>query len=171
MITVEFFDSLEGLEPSLKEQLNYKLASVRNQFQELLDINLLTVDKLNNKIKLLNDLSPDAYSIANLGMIEILMGCAKKERDPARVWKALKRAYGKDYFITVVEEEYGKRFVSNYNALYEQVNEVQEQAENQYANIEKVCKEETLVHKRTIQTLRQELALFRENFREQIMKI
>ena len=116
----------------------------------MIDLNLQTVDKLNNKIKLLNDLAPDAYGIANLSLIEILMGCAKKERDPARVWKALKRAYGKDYFITVVEEEYGKRFVSNYNALYEQVNEVQEQAENQYANIEKVCKEETMVHKKTI---------------------
>ena len=87
-------------------------------------------------------------------MIEILSGCAKKERDPARVWKALKRAYGKDYFITVVEEEYGKRFVNNYNALYEQVEEVQAQAEDQYANIEQVCKEEVVVLKKTIQELR-----------------
>ena len=79
---------------------------------------------MNNKIKLLNDLSPDAYSVANLSLIELFTGCAKKERDPARVWKALLRAYGKDYFITVVEEQYGKRFVNNYNALYEQVNEV-----------------------------------------------
>lgn len=99
------------------------------------------------------------------------MGCAKKERDPARVWKALLRAYGKDYFITVVEEQYGKRFVNNYNALYEQVNEVKQQADKEIVGIEEVCKDEVRVHVRSIQDLRQEVAVYRENFREQIIKI
>lgn len=79
-----------------------------------------TVDKLNNKIKLMNDLAPEAYGIANLSLTEIFQGCAKKERDPELVWRALNRAYeryNKDYFINVVEEKYGRRFVSNYNAL------------------------------------------------------
>ena len=74
----------------------------------------------------MNDLSPDAYSIANLSLVEIFVGCSKKESDPARIWKALKRAYGADYFITVVEEQYGQRFVANYNALYNEVNKVKE---------------------------------------------
>ena len=40
IISVEFFDALEGLDPELKAQLDYKLASVRNNFQDVLDINL-----------------------------------------------------------------------------------------------------------------------------------
>ena len=74
----------------------------------------------------MNDLSPDAYSIANLSLVEIFLGIAKKENDPARIWKALKKAYGEDYFLTVVEEQYGKRFVANYNALYSEVDKVKE---------------------------------------------
>ena len=139
VVVVEFFDSLEGIDPMLKQELNQKLARVRNQFQELLDVNLLNVDKLRNKIRLMNELSPEAYSIANLSLIEIFQGCQKKETDPARIWKALKRAYGPDYFITVVEEQYGQRFVANYNALYNEVNKVKEQADNEFAEIEEFC--------------------------------
>jgi len=62
------------------------------------------VDRLQHKIKLMNELSPNAFSIANLSLIEIFTSCSKKERDPARIWKALKKAYGEDYFITVVEQ-------------------------------------------------------------------
>ena len=51
----------------------------------------------------MNELSPDAYSIANMGLIEIFNGCEKKEKDPDRIWKALSKAYGEDYFLTVVE--------------------------------------------------------------------
>ena len=72
----------------------------------------------------MNDLSPDAYSVANLSVLDIFRGCAKKETDPARIWIALKKAYSEDYFINVVEEQYGQRFVANYNALYLEVNKV-----------------------------------------------
>ena len=69
IVHVEYFDTLEGLDPDLRTVLNYKLANVRNQFQEVLDMNLQTVDKLNAKIDLMNELSPDAYSVANLNLI------------------------------------------------------------------------------------------------------
>ena len=55
----------------------------------------------------MNDLTPDAYSVANLSILDIFRGCAKKETDPARIWIALKKAYSEDYFINVVEEQYG----------------------------------------------------------------
>ena len=140
IVPVEFFDPLEGIDKELREELNVKLAKVRNQFQELLETNLKTVDKLKDKIKLMNDLSPDAYSIANLSLVEIFLGIAKKENDPARIWKALKKAYGEDYFLTVVEEQYGKRFVANYNALYSEVDKVKEQADKEFAEIEETYK-------------------------------
>ena len=41
-------------------------------------------------------------------------------------------AYGTDYFLSVIEQRYGKRFVANYNALYEQINKVQQEAEKTF---------------------------------------
>ena len=32
IVAVEFFNPLEGLEPELQQELNYKLANVRNHF-------------------------------------------------------------------------------------------------------------------------------------------
>ena len=171
IVSVEWFDALEGIDAETRQELNFKLARVRNTFQELLDINLQSVDKLKNKIQLMNNLTPEAYSIANLSLVEIFLGVAKKENDPARIWKGLKRAYGEDYFITVIEEQYGQRFVANYNALYVEVNKVQEQADDQLKEIEAVCKKEVTEQKKLVQQLRQELALYRENFREQIQMI
>ena len=103
---------------------------------------MLAVEKLRNQIKLMNDLSPEAFSVANLGLMAIFMGLAKKEHDPARLWKGLKKAYGEDYFITVVEEQYGQRFVANYNALYVEVNKVKEQASRELQEIEAITREE-----------------------------
>lgn len=90
----------------------------------------------------MNDLSPESYSVANLSLIDIFMGCAKKESDPSRIWKSLNLAYGEDYFLTVVEEQYGKRFVKNYNALYTEVDKVAIQAEKEISTIEKVFRSE-----------------------------
>lgn len=90
----------------------------------------------------MNELSPDAYSVANLSLIEIFKGCVMKESDPARIWKALKNAYGEDYFVKPIEEQYGKRFVANYNALYTEVKKVHNQAESEIAKIEEASRTE-----------------------------
>jgi len=98
-----------------------------------------TVDRLIDKISLMNKLSPEAFSVANLSLIEIFLSVAKKENDPNRIWKGLKRAYGEDFFLTVVEEQYGKRFVANYNALFHEVNQVKEMADTSIFEIEELC--------------------------------
>lgn len=103
IVTVEWFDSLEGIEKELRDELNLKLAKVRNSFQDLLDTNLKSIDKLNERIDLMNKLSPDAYSVANISLMEIFKGVMKKEKSPNRIWKALKEVFGEDYFLTVVE--------------------------------------------------------------------
>lgn len=90
----------------------------------------------------MNKLSPDAYSIANLSLMEIFRGVSKKERAPNRIWKGLKTVFGEDYFLTVVEAQYGKRFVANYNALFNEVNSVKEHAEKNIANLEELSRTE-----------------------------
>ena len=92
-----------------------------------------TVHSLKSQISFMNELSPDAYSVANLTLKQIFKGCAQKESDPARVWNTLKLAYGhEDYFVSVIEAQYGRRFVANYNALYTEVNKVKEEADKQF---------------------------------------
>ena len=90
----------------------------------------------------MNELSTDAYSVANLSLVEIFKGCVLKESDPARIWKAIKSAYGEDYFIKPVEDQYGKRFVANYNALYTEVTKVHNQAQSEINKIEEASRTE-----------------------------
>lgn len=144
IVTVEWFDSLEGIDKEVRDELNIKIAKVRNSFQELLDTNLKSIDKLNEKIDLMNKLSPDAYSVANMSIMEILKGVQKKEKSPNRLWKALKEVFGEDYFLTVVEAQYGKRFVANYNALFNEVNQVKEHAEKNISNLEELSSAEII---------------------------
>ena len=119
----------------------------------------------------MNDLSPDAYSVANLSLTEIFKGCVRKEGDPTRIWKALKLAYGDDYFVKPVEEQYGKRFVANYNALYSEVKKVHNQAEDEIAKIQEASRNEVQAQKRLVEELRFQLSLFRENFRAHVDQI
>ena len=171
IVTVEWFDALEGIDNPIRQELNYKLAKVRNHFQELLDVNLVTMEKLQNKVCLMNNLAPEAYSIANLSLIEIFMGIEKKEKDPSRIWKALKKAFGEDFFLGPVEHQYGKRFVQNYNALYSEVNKVQKMADYELQHIQEVCKAEVQAQKKVVQQLKHDLSHYRENFRDQITDI
>ena len=40
IVSVEWFDALEGIDEKTREELNNKLARVRNNFQEVLETNL-----------------------------------------------------------------------------------------------------------------------------------
>ena len=65
-VPVEFFDMLEGVDDYIIDELNIRVSKVRNKFQDLLEINSKGVNNLRKQIELMNKLSPDAYSIANL---------------------------------------------------------------------------------------------------------
>lgn len=119
----------------------------------------------------MSELAPEAYSVANLSLIEIFMACEKKEKDPCRIWKALKKAYGEEYFVGPVEQQYGQRFVQNYNALYTEVNKVQQLADNEITQMQEICKAEVSAQKKVVQQLKHELSSYRENFKDQVVAI
>lgn len=64
-----------------------------------------------------------------------------------------------------VEEQYGKRFVANYNALYSEVKKVHNQAIREMEKLEEASRLEVQAQKRIVEDLRHQLSLFRENFR------
>ena len=76
---MEFFDTLEGIDDYLKDELNLKIAKIRNHYQSLMEVNTVSVTRLRKQIELMNQLSPDAYSVANLSLIDIFKGVEKKE--------------------------------------------------------------------------------------------
>ena len=84
-------------------------------------------------------------------MEDIFKAMVWKESDPGMIWRALNAAYGVDYFIICVEEQYGKRFVANYNALYEEVDRVQQEANKHLNSIGDRGSEEVKECKRIIQ--------------------
>jgi hypothetical protein len=68
----------------------------------------------------MNKLTPDAYSIANLELVELFKQLRKKCDDPRILWEALhdNKAFGDDYFILIIEELYAGRFTDSYDSLY-----------------------------------------------------
>ena len=71
VVSVQFFDTLAGLDKDVVQTINDKIAQCRNHYQLLLDKNINENERLRKQIGLLNVLSPDAYSIANLSLFEI----------------------------------------------------------------------------------------------------
>ena len=71
VVAVQFFDTLSGLDSTIVQAVNDKIATCRNHYQMLLDKNITENERLRKQIGLLNVLSPDAFSIANLSMMEI----------------------------------------------------------------------------------------------------
>jgi len=123
-ILIETFNELEGLDPTLLELINGRLQKVKEQFEGKIAEFVESQHQLISKIEALNKLSPNAYSLANLTMDEVFQGLSLIEGDPYVIWKSLHNAYGTDYFISIIEREYGKRFAKDYDAIYEETNKI-----------------------------------------------
>ena len=80
------------------------------------------------KIELYNKMSPNAYSLINLTIDEVFSQLTKVEGDPYILWKNFYEAYGEDYFIFIIEREYGKRFAKDYDAIYKETEEIRKEA-------------------------------------------
>lgn len=69
------------------------------------------------KIYALNKLSPNAYSIANLTLDDIVSSMKLVYPDPSILWDAIHTSYGQDCFLVIIEREYGDRFAKDYTYL------------------------------------------------------
>lgn len=127
-IPVEYFDALTGLDESILKLVNEKIANIQTMYQERIRGNLRYQNELQRNIYHFNKLSPNAYSIVNMTLSEVFRALAVVETDPSRIWKQLNEAYGVDFFIQPVERQYGKRFARDYDALFEEIDKVKDEA-------------------------------------------
>jgi len=81
------------------------------------------------KIDKFNALSPDAYSLANLTVPEIFQGLSSINKDAKVIWNELHQAYGKDFFLRIIEEEYGPRLRQDHEKVSKELDAIQEDAE------------------------------------------
>jgi hypothetical protein len=65
-IPVDFFDSLKGLDESILNLVNDKIAQIKTIYQERSRMNLRYQESLVRKINYFNKLSPNAFGIVNL---------------------------------------------------------------------------------------------------------
>lgn len=126
-----------------------------------------------HKIYLFNKLNPTAYSLINLTLEEIFEALAEVEEDPYALWRNFHIAYGKDYFITIIEREYGKRFAKDYEKIYSDIEDVKKEAQSFFETIAKQSGDEILLLKQVvdektleIQELRERMAAEAENARK-----
>jgi len=127
-IPVDFFDSLKGLDESILNLVNDKIAQIKTIYQERSRMNLRYQESLLRKITYFNKLSPNAYGIVNLTLQEIFESLAVIETDCHRLWKHFNDAYGADFFLAPVERQYGRRFARDYDALHSEVDKVKDEA-------------------------------------------
>lgn len=84
----------------------------------------------------MNQLSPDAYSIANLSLSQIFQNLAIRITDPQILWRALHKesAFGSDYFFQIIEKEYSNRINGNMEPLKQEINQIKIQFKDDYEN-------------------------------------
>ena len=62
----------------------------------------------------------------------------------------MNKAYGKDYFMAVIEREYGKRFAKDYDAIYTEIDLVKEEAKINFDTVSKQVAQEIVSLRRII---------------------
>ena len=139
--------------------------------QENLDRNLEYQYKLEKKIDLMNKVSTDAYGIANLTVDAVFEHLTKKEVDPIIIWNAIDKNYGKDFFLVIIESIYGRRFVSEYDALYEEIRNIKKESEESVTKFKEDAEAEVKMLKTIIESRTAELAEFREEFSKTVVKV
>lgn len=103
-------------------------------------------------LHIMNKLAPEAYSVANLPLHTIFSALTHKIYDPQVLWNAIhdEEAFGSDYFIMVIEEQYSGRFTQSYDQLYNQVEKIKTEATYQIEKISDISCDEITVLKRMI---------------------
>ena len=169
-ITVDFFDSLNGLDESILNLVNDKIAQIKTIYQERSRMNLRYQESLIRKINYFNKLSPNAYGIVNLSLQEICESLAVIETDCHRLWKYMNNAYGSDFFLAPVERQYGRRFARDYDALHSEVDKVKDEAKYHIDTIINQSENELTTLRKIIDDRQQEITQLHEKFYHDIEK-
>lgn len=77
----------ERIGKDLTKDLNDKILYIKNAFQSIINATVDVLNDANVKIDLMNSLSSEAYSIANLEMQTIFDCLAKRSYDSEHIWK------------------------------------------------------------------------------------
>ena len=129
-IESKFYNAVDGLDPKVVEILNQKLSSVKDFFMKQVRLIQHYNDELREKVDMMESMNKDGMKFADMeteklieriGMIEDLRRESKtklRQIDPSsrtkanmnrpqQIWNMLMSSFGADYFLEVIEEEYG----------------------------------------------------------------
>ena len=130
-VNIEFFNAIDGLDEDILDIVNQRLASTKEFCEKRLIEHIRYEDELLKKINAMNVLAPNAYSIVNLSLSDIMKSLQQIYPETQTIWEAIHEHYGQDCFLVIIEREYGSRFAKDYTFLNQQIDKVNEEAQFQ----------------------------------------
>ena len=125
-LEIRYFESLEGIDENIVNLLNEKLKELKSKFEESLRI-------IHNRYELLEK-QVNAYDKIDTSILARMDHCSADwfmmkikiiETRPKELWSLIEKYFGKDYFKSIIQYEYGLN-QKDMNAIFE---EQQEQLE------------------------------------------
>ena len=113
MISVQFYDSLSGLD---KETLEIVMQKI-NEVKEMAQFKLASMVKMNmdnvEKIQQYREMAPDDYGLLQYSIEEIMEKMPRLCKDVQKVWDLLHTAYGKECFTPMIIKKFPNQFNVN----------------------------------------------------------
>ena len=90
--------------------LNEKLAYAKSQYEKAIGAHENYQQDIIQKIARYEALTPRRYDFATMSVQEMVDTVALLEQNPKQVWEALCKGYSRNFFVEVIEEEFGQMF-------------------------------------------------------------
>lgn len=105
-LQVRFFSPTEGIDPNIVEILNSKLLEMKQEYDRRLTILSDDLNEKAKKIQAYQELAPSSYGLLDMNLQQILEGVKAIEKDSSKLWKNLTKVYSRQFFDSIIEEEY-----------------------------------------------------------------
>jgi len=72
-----------------------------------------------------------------LSLEQIFESLPEIEDNPGKLWKCFHGSYGKDFFLTIIEKEYGPRFAKDFEKVYTDIDDISLEAHKYFNTVTK----------------------------------
>lgn len=113
------------------------------------------------------------YAIANLSLKQLCQGMALRVSDPEQLWYSLHKdsAFGVDFFLPIIEREYGTRLQGNAEMIKNEMNDIRSKLEREFGIFQETTKNYVCDLKKELSDKTLENESLREDFSHTIDRI
>ncbi|CDW87972.1 UNKNOWN [Stylonychia lemnae] len=130
-IDVRYFDLTEGLPKQYQEIMNLKIQEMKQGYQKILSDLASSNEALYKQVAILDMINKHGIKFKDMNAEHLISRLYRIQKDPQLIWNVLHQFYGDDYFIELIEDEYGispQSYEKLQEQMIESINEFQEQS-------------------------------------------